>query len=206
MHLVSYFVARETPFRITSRFACKAFDFFLLLLFLSPHWIVISNTFCCCCIFLCLIYRKIHHMLRVHSVLKSISLPNTHSNRQKYASKRKFIIQTSMKRAKCVCQLLARKIGNQPPKRIRVMLMPLKSPYSFCKSIAFSMFFCLPDSYSSIDYIGQLSRAGASVARWFGWRISQRSRTIHKKCGRIYAEIWWKTTERSLNSPFNKLN
>lgn len=115
--------------------------------------------------FVCLIYRKIHHMLRVHSVLKSISLPNTHSNRQKYASKRKFIIQTSMKRAKCVCQLLARKIGNQPPKRIRVMLMPLKSPYSFCKSIAFSMFFCLPDSYSSIDYIGQLSRAGASVAR-----------------------------------------
>lgn len=67
------------------------------------------------------IYRKIHHIQKERSVLKSIFQLNIHLNRQKFASKPKFIIQISMKRVKFVCQLLAQKIGNQPPKRIKVM-------------------------------------------------------------------------------------
>lgn len=49
-------------------------------------------------------FRKIRHIQKVHLESRLIFQQNIHLSHQKFASKQKFIIRTSMKRAKFVCQ------------------------------------------------------------------------------------------------------
>jgi hypothetical protein len=66
------------------------------------------------------LYRTIRRTTRAHSELKSHFQPSIRSSHQKFASRQKSTIRTSMRRARFVCPSFRPRTGSQLRKQIKV--------------------------------------------------------------------------------------
>lgn len=157
--------------------------------FAMTHWVALASF-----------RRIIHRTTKARFGLKSHSQPSIRSSHRKSASRRKFIIRISTRRAKFVCQLSQLRTGNRLRRQIKVSWKFFWFRTKNCEIPVFSD----PSTRRSRER----SRARASITRGARRGVSQGSQEVHEECRGVHPQAQRKATrlDRSASSLLSQLH